>query len=99
MAAGKETEQAVMRKSNNGKKEEEEQRRGKDKQASIQKQQGASKVTGDLRKEREENSRGVQGRSREKYSKELTVEVEGTEKISMMDLLKRVKKECGEVIW
>ncbi len=33
----------------------------------------------------------------EKYSKELTVEVEGTEKISMMDLLKGVK-ECGEVI-
>lgn len=100
MAADKVTEQATMRKSSNGKNEEGEQRRGEDKQAVIQKQQGTSKVTGDLRREREENSRGVQGRSIEKYSKELTVEVEleGTEKVSMMDLLKGVKKECGEVI-
>lgn len=100
MAADKVTEQATMRKSSNGKNEEGEQRRGEDKQAVIQKQQGTSKVIGDLRREREENSRGVQGRSIEKYSKELTVEVEleGTEKVSMMDLLKGVKKECGEVI-
>lgn len=100
MAADKEAEQATMIKSSNGKNEEGEQRRGEDKQAVIQKQQATSKVSGDLR--RDENSRGVLGRSLEKYSKELTVEVEveveGTEKLSMMDLLKGVKKECGEVI-
>lgn len=100
MAADKETEQAMMRKSSNGGNEEEEQRRAEVKQAVIQKQLETSKVTGNLREKGEKNSRGVQGRSREKYSKELTVEVEleGTEKISMMNLLKGVKKECGEVI-
>lgn len=100
MAADKETEQAMMRKSSNGGNEEEEQRRAEVKQAMIQKQLETSKVTGNLREKGEENSRGAQGRSREKYSKELTVEVEleGTEKISMMDLLKGVKKDCGEVI-
>ncbi|CAM4557585.1 unnamed protein product [Leuciscus chuanchicus] len=54
----------------------------------------------EYQKEREETSRGPQVGLREKYSKELTVEVEveGTEKIFMMELLKGVKKECGEVI-
>ncbi len=100
MAADKETEQTVMRKSFNGENEESDQRRGEDKQRGIQKQQEISKVIRDLQKEREENSRGMPGGSREKYSKELTVEleVEGAENISMMDLLKGVKKECGEVI-
>lgn len=65
----------------------------------IQKQQEASEVIRDARKEREENSREMQGGLRERYSKELTVEVEveGTENISMMYLLKGVK-DCGEVI-
>ncbi|XP_026121503.1 uncharacterized protein LOC113101986 isoform X2 [Carassius auratus] len=100
MAADKETELTMMRKSSNGRNEEEEQRRGEVKQAEIQKQQDSSKVTGHLWEEGEENSRAVQGKSKGKYNKELTVEVEveGTEKISMMDLLKGVKKECGEVI-
>ncbi len=100
MAAVKKREQAIMRKSIDGKNEEEEKRKGEDKQTKIQKQQEISKVTRDIQKEREENSRGPQGGLREKYSKELTVEVEveGTEKISMMELLKGVKKECGEVI-
>lgn len=42
----------------------------------------------------------VCGESREKYSKELTVEVvvEGDANISMMDLLRGVKMECGEVV-
>ncbi|KAK0135242.1 hypothetical protein N1851_028935 [Merluccius polli] len=37
---------------------------------------------------------------KEKYGKELTVEVEVEEKgnVSMMDVLKEVKKECGEVV-
>ncbi len=100
MAADKEAEQTVMRKSFNGENEESDQRRGEDKQRVIKKQQEISKVIRHLQKEREENSRGMPGGSREKYSKELNVEVEveGAEKISMMDLLKGVKKECGEVI-
>ncbi len=65
-----------MRKSFNGENEESDQRRGEDKQRGIQKQQEISKVIRDLQKEREENSRGMPGGSREKYSKELTVEVE-----------------------
>lgn len=89
-----------MRKSIDEKNEEEEKRKREDKQTKIQKQQEISKVTIDIQKEREENSRGPQRGSREKYSKELTVEVEveGTENISMMELLKGVKKECGDVI-
>ncbi|XP_059403139.1 uncharacterized protein LOC132134798 [Carassius carassius] len=100
MAADEETEQTMMRKSSNGRNEEEEQRRGEVKQAVIQKQQETNKATGHLWEEGEENSRGVQGKLKGKYNKELTVEVEveGNEKISMMDLLKGVKKECGEVI-
>lgn len=44
--------------------------------------------------------REVCGEVGEKYSKELTVEVEvaGTENISMMDLLRGVKMVCGEVV-
>lgn len=100
MAADKETEQATMAETSNGKNKEGEQGRSEDKQTVIQKQQETSKVTGDLQKEKGENNRELQGRSKEKYSKDLTVEVEleGTGKISMMDLLKGVKKECGEVI-
>ncbi len=100
MAADKGTEQTVMRKSLNGKNEEMEERKGEDKQRAIQKKQETSKVIRDLQKERGENSRGMPVGAREKYSKELTVEVEveGTENISMMDLLKGVKRECGEVI-
>lgn len=100
MAAVKKREQEIMRKSIDGKNEEEEKRKGAEKQTKMQKQHEISKVTRDVQKEREENSRGPQGGLREKYSKELTVEVEveGTEKISMMELLKGVKKECGEVI-
>lgn len=50
--------------------------------------------------ERRNIRKEVCGEHHEKYSKELTVEVEvaGTEKISMMDLLRGVKKECGEVV-
>ncbi|ROL44211.1 hypothetical protein DPX16_3682 [Anabarilius grahami] len=82
------------------KNEEMVKRKGEDKHTLIQKQPETCKVIRDSRKEREENSRGIQGPSREKYSKELTVEVEveGTEKNSMLDLLKSIKKECGEVI-
>ncbi len=100
MAADKGTEQTVMGKSLNGKDEEREERKGEDKQRVIQKKQETSKVIGDLQKERGQNSRGMPVGAREKYSKELTVEVEveGTENISMMDLLKGVKRECGEVI-
>ncbi len=100
MAADKGTEQTVMGKSLNGKNEEREERKGEDKQRVIQKKQETSKVIGDLQKERGQNSRGMPVGAREKYSKELTVEVEveGTENISMMDLLKGVKRECGEVI-
>lgn len=100
MATNKETEQVTLRKSINEKSEEMVKRKGEDKQTLIQKQPETCKVIRDSRKEREENSRGIQRPSREKYSKELTVEVEveGTEKISMLDLLKGIKKECGEVI-
>ncbi|MGL5231959.1 MAG: hypothetical protein ACRC7W_01330 [Fusobacteriaceae bacterium] len=100
MATNKETEQVTLRKSINEKSEDMVKRKGEGKQTLIQKQPETCKVIRDSRKEREENSRGIQGPSREKYSKELTVEVEveGTEKISMLDLLKGIKKECGEVI-
>lgn len=51
---------------------------------------------------KESGRRGGEERDegREKYDKELTVEVvvEGTEIVSMMDVLKEVKKECGEVL-
>lgn len=58
------------------------------------------KRTDDEQQERGKNRREVCGESREKYSKELTVEVEvaGAASISMMDLLRGVKKECGEVV-
>lgn len=51
-------------------------------------------------KERSKDGEEECVREREKYGKELTVEVvvEGTENISMMDLLKGVKKECGVVL-
>ena len=32
------------------------------------------------------------------YNKELTVEVEGTENVTMMDGLKEAKKQCGYVV-
>ncbi len=50
--------------------------------------------------EKPKNRSEVCGESREKYSKELTVEVvvEGDANISMMDLLRGVKMECGEVV-
>ncbi|CAL8324359.1 unnamed protein product [Merluccius merluccius] len=35
---------------------------------------------------------------KEEYGKELTVEVEEKGNVSMMDVLKEVKKECGEVV-
>ncbi len=59
-----------------------EERKGEDKQRVIQKKQETSKVIGDLQKERGQNSRGMPVGAREKYSKELTVEVEveGTER-------------------
>ncbi|ROL41438.1 hypothetical protein DPX16_6836 [Anabarilius grahami] len=100
MATNKKTEQVTLRKSINEMNEEMVKRKGEDKQTLIQKQPETCKVIRDAIKEREENSRGIQGPSREKYTKELTVEVEveGTEKISMLDLLKGIKKECGEVI-
>ena len=52
------------------------------------------------RKERGKDGGGERDRETDKYGKELTVEVviEGTENISMMDLLKEVKKECGVVM-
>ena len=51
-------------------------------------------------KERRKDGGEERVREGEKYGKELTVEVvvEGTENISMMDLLKEVKKECGVVL-
>jgi len=100
MAAVKKREQGMMRKSSDGKNEEEEKSKEADTQTKMQEQCEISKVTRDIQKERGENSKGAQGGFREKYSKELTVEVEveGTKKISMMELLKGVKKECGEVI-
>ena len=38
--------------------------------------------------------------SAKKYERELTaeVEIEGEQSISIMDLLKNIKKECGEVL-
>lgn len=53
-----------------------------------------------IQQERGNSSGEVCGETREKYSKELTVEVEvvGAANISMMDLLRGVKKECGEVV-
>lgn len=58
------------------------------------------KRTEDEQQERGNNGGEVRGERREKYSKELTVEVEvaGAASISMMDLLRGVKKECGEVV-
>lgn len=76
MATNKETEQVTLRKSINEKNEERVKRKGEDKQTLIQKQPETFKVIRDSRKQREENSRGIQGPSGEKYSKELTVEVE-----------------------
>ncbi|XP_062305998.1 uncharacterized protein LOC134029314 [Osmerus eperlanus] len=51
-------------------------------------------------KEKGKDGGGERDREAEKYGKELTVEVvvEGTENVSMMDLLKEVKKECGVVM-
>jgi len=59
-----------------------------------------SKRMNDEQQEQENSRREVCGERRDKYSKELTVEVEveGTANISMMDLLRGVKKECGEVV-
>ncbi|XP_064175292.1 uncharacterized protein LOC135245870 [Anguilla rostrata] len=52
------------------------------------------------RKDGEHQRNGeIQGEERRKYNRELTVEVEVEEtgEISMMDILREVKKECGEV--
>ncbi len=59
-----------------------------------------NKLTDKWTANKEKNQRNRSEESRDKYSKELTVEVEveGATNISMMDLLRGVKMECGEVM-
>ncbi len=57
-------------------------------------------INGQVDCEQGEKPKNRSEESRDKYSKELTVEVEveGATNISMMDLLRGVKLECGEVM-
>ncbi|XP_051568351.1 uncharacterized protein LOC127449157 isoform X2 [Myxocyprinus asiaticus] len=107
-AMNKMIEQTMTRKEMDTKNEGEERCKDKVQQTENDKRKrnhnekghGTSKGIGSERQESVKNCGEVSGEQRVKYCKELTVEVEveGTENVSMMELLKGVKEQCGEVM-
>lgn len=108
MAMNKSIDQTITRQAMDTNNEGEERSKDKDwqtvndkrKRNDSEKGHGTNKDTGSEQQESGKNCREVSGEQSVKFCKELTVEVEveGTENISMMELLKGVKEQCGEVM-